>query len=37
VDCTVNAAAAEQAGIRRIDDRIDLLLRDVAEDELDHA
>src|SRR6266849_2232872 len=37
VDRAVHAAAAEQAGIRRVDYRVDLLLRDVAEDELDHA
>jgi hypothetical protein len=37
MDRAVHAAAPEQAGIRRVDDRVDFLLRDVADDELDHA
>src|SRR5256885_1667902 len=37
VNRPVDAAAPEQGRIRRVDDRIDLLLRDGAEDELDHA
>ena len=37
VDRSVDAAAAEQARVRRVHDRVDVLLGDVAEDELDHA
>src|SRR5205823_1713577 len=36
MDCTVDAAAAEQARIRGVDDGVDALLRDVAADGLDH-
>ena len=37
VDRTVDAAAAEQARVRGVDDRVDLLLRQIADGELDHA
>ena len=36
VNRAVDTASAEQCGVRRVDDRVDLLFRDVAEDELDH-
>ena len=36
MDCTVDAAAAEQARVRGVDDGVDALLRDVAADGLDH-
>src|SRR5215218_436824 len=35
VNCSVDAAAAEERAVRRVDDRVDALLRDVAFDELD--
>src|SRR4051794_10594815 len=37
MDRSVDPAAAEQARVRGVDDRVDVLLRDVAGDELDHA
>ena len=36
VDRAVHPAAAEQARVRRVDDRIDVLPGDVASHELDH-
>ena len=35
VNCTVDASASEQRGVRRVHDRVDVLLRDVALNELD--
>src|SRR6266576_1404129 len=37
VDRAVDTAAAEEPRIRGVDDRVDLLLGDVTQDELDHA
>ena len=37
VDRSVDTAAAEQRRVRRVDDGVDVLRGDVAEDELDHA
>src|SRR5205823_6125827 len=34
---SVDAATAEERGVRGVDDRVDFLHGDVAEDELDHA
>jgi hypothetical protein len=36
MDRAVDPAAAEQARVRRVDDRVDLLFRDVAANGLDH-
>src|SRR5690606_35081663 len=37
VDRAVHAAPAEEAGVRRVDDRVDLLLRDVALDQAERS
>jgi hypothetical protein len=37
VDRAVDATAAEQCRVGRVHDRVDLLLREVADDELNHA
>jgi len=37
VDRPVDPAAAEERGVRRVHDRVDLLLRDVTADDVDHV
>ena len=37
MDRAVDTAASEQARVRRVDDRVDVLLGDVAADDLDHS
>jgi hypothetical protein len=37
MDRSVHPTASEQACVRRVDDCVDVLLGDVATDELDHA